>query len=137
LRLFINIFSEVEVFDYKCEAFIKITRLFEDIFRDNKKSEAFSKILKTFSTELRLFRVMFFNLFPDSGGFFINVGLLKDFEAFKRHFHRSEGFFKLMLYSLYLYEDFIKITTLSEEHCQRNGSFCLEVWGFYKDFNYF
>jgi hypothetical protein len=24
----------MEAFDYKCESFIKITRLFEDIFRD-------------------------------------------------------------------------------------------------------
>jgi hypothetical protein len=82
LRLFINIFSEVEVFDYKCEAFIKITRLFEDIFRDNKKSEAFSKILKTFSTELRLFRVMFFNLFPDKWRFFHKCGTFERFRGF-------------------------------------------------------
>jgi hypothetical protein len=27
-------FREVEAFDYECEAFIKITRLIEDIFRE-------------------------------------------------------------------------------------------------------
>jgi hypothetical protein len=31
--LFSEMFREVEAFDYNCEAFIKITRLFEDIFR--------------------------------------------------------------------------------------------------------
>jgi hypothetical protein len=54
---FKDIFRELEAFDYKCEAFIKITRLLKDIFREigfNKKSEAFSEILKTFSIELRL-----------------------------------------------------------------------------------
>jgi hypothetical protein len=42
--LFKDILSEVEIFGYKCEDFIKITRLFEDIQRNggfNKKSEAF------------------------------------------------------------------------------------------------
>jgi hypothetical protein len=34
LRLFKNIFRELEAFDYKCEAFIKTTRLFENIFRE-------------------------------------------------------------------------------------------------------
>jgi hypothetical protein len=40
LRLFLvewsisNDFEAFEGFDYKCEAFIKITRLFEDIFRE-------------------------------------------------------------------------------------------------------
>jgi hypothetical protein len=53
----------MEAFDYKCEAFIKTTRLFfEDIFRE---MEALIRILrllqrlqgflKTFSMELRLF----------------------------------------------------------------------------------
>jgi hypothetical protein len=31
LRLLKDIFRELEAFDYKCEAFIKIMRLFEDI----------------------------------------------------------------------------------------------------------
>jgi hypothetical protein len=48
LRLFKDIFRKLEAFDYKCEAFIKITRPFEDIFREMdasiKISEAFSKI---------------------------------------------------------------------------------------------
>jgi hypothetical protein len=34
LRLFKNHFRDVGTFDYKCEAFIKITRLFVDIFRE-------------------------------------------------------------------------------------------------------
>jgi hypothetical protein len=29
-----EIYSEMEAFDYKCEAFVKITRIFEDIFRE-------------------------------------------------------------------------------------------------------
>jgi hypothetical protein len=29
-----DIIKEMEAFEYKCEAFIKITRLFEDIFRE-------------------------------------------------------------------------------------------------------
>jgi hypothetical protein len=40
LRLFKDIFREVEASDYKCEAFIKVTRLFEEIFYGN---EAFLK----------------------------------------------------------------------------------------------
>jgi hypothetical protein len=36
LRFFKDIFREVEAFDYKCEAFIKATRLFEDIFNGNE-----------------------------------------------------------------------------------------------------
>jgi hypothetical protein len=48
LRLFKDIFREVEAFDYKCEAFIKVTRLFEGIFNGN---EAF------FQSDLRLFLI--------------------------------------------------------------------------------
>jgi hypothetical protein len=36
LRFFKDIFREVEDFDYKCEAFIKITSLFEEIIREMK-----------------------------------------------------------------------------------------------------
>jgi hypothetical protein len=39
LRLFKEIFRELEAFDYKCEAFIKIKRVFEDIFRDMEASK--------------------------------------------------------------------------------------------------
>jgi hypothetical protein len=44
----------METFDYKYEAFIKITRLFEDFFREMK---AFSRIARLFSkfTTLRGF----------------------------------------------------------------------------------
>jgi hypothetical protein len=43
-RRFKGIFREVEAYDYKCEALIKITMLFEDIFRGfNKKCEAFQR----------------------------------------------------------------------------------------------
>jgi hypothetical protein len=34
MRRLIDIIREVEAFDYKCEAFIKVSRLFEDIFRE-------------------------------------------------------------------------------------------------------
>jgi hypothetical protein len=37
LGLFKDIFRELEAFDYKCEAFIKKTRLFEDIFKEVKR----------------------------------------------------------------------------------------------------
>jgi hypothetical protein len=56
----------VEAFDYKCEAFIKMTRIFEDIFDIFREMEAliinlrlFQRLrgfLKTFSKELRLFQ---------------------------------------------------------------------------------
>jgi hypothetical protein len=36
IRLFNDIFREVEAFDYNCEASIKFTRLFEDIFTEMK-----------------------------------------------------------------------------------------------------
>jgi hypothetical protein len=65
LRLFKDIFREVETFDYKFVAFITITRLFEDFFREMealiRNLRLFSKIttlrgfLKTFSMELRFF----------------------------------------------------------------------------------
>jgi hypothetical protein len=35
-KAFKDNFREVEAFDYRCEAFIKITRLFEDIFNENE-----------------------------------------------------------------------------------------------------
>jgi hypothetical protein len=54
-RLFKGIFREVEAFDYKCEAFLKITRHFQKNGGFSKKSEAFSKILKTFSMKLWVF----------------------------------------------------------------------------------
>jgi hypothetical protein len=38
-------FQEVDVFDYKYEAFIKTTRLFEDIFREK---EALKRNLRLF-----------------------------------------------------------------------------------------
>jgi hypothetical protein len=60
MRLFKAIFREVKVFDYKCEAFIKITRLFEYILENggfNYKSEPNSKIMRLFENilELRIF----------------------------------------------------------------------------------
>jgi hypothetical protein len=53
LRLFKDYLSEVEAFDYKCEAFIKVTRLFEDIFNGNEA---------------------FLNYFQRNGGFFYSCG---------------------------------------------------------------
>jgi hypothetical protein len=35
-EVFKDMFREVEAFDYKCKAFIKVTRLFEDIFIEMK-----------------------------------------------------------------------------------------------------
>jgi hypothetical protein len=58
IRLLKDIIREVEAFDYKCEAYIKNLRLFEDIFN---KTEAFSKNL---SSEA------FLNYFQRNEGFF-------------------------------------------------------------------
>jgi hypothetical protein len=59
---FLDIFREVEAFDYKCEAFIKITRPFEDIFTE----------IEALIRNLRLFQRTrgFFKLFPDKWIFF-------------------------------------------------------------------
>jgi hypothetical protein len=38
LRLLKDIFRELEAFDYKCEAFIKIMRIFKDISREMEAS---------------------------------------------------------------------------------------------------
>jgi hypothetical protein len=46
---------KVEAFDYKCEAFIKITRLFEDIFTEMEALIRNLRLLQLFSMELRLF----------------------------------------------------------------------------------
>jgi hypothetical protein len=79
LRLFKDIFIEFEAFDYMCGAFIKIRRLFEDIFREMEASirniRLFQKkqgFLKTFSIELRLFQRIqaFFKYFQINEGFF-------------------------------------------------------------------
>jgi hypothetical protein len=55
LRLLKEIIKKLEAFDYKCEAFIKITRLFVDILREMDASirnlRLFQKLrsfLKTF-----------------------------------------------------------------------------------------
>jgi hypothetical protein len=42
-----EIFKEMEAFDYNCEAFIKITRIFEDIFRE----------METLIRKLRLLKI--------------------------------------------------------------------------------
>jgi hypothetical protein len=39
LRLFKDNFRKFEAFDYKCEAFIKISRVFGDIFREMEASK--------------------------------------------------------------------------------------------------
>jgi hypothetical protein len=54
LKLFKNIFREMEAFDYKCEAFIKITRLYEDIFNG---TEAFLNRFRAFSKNPRLLKL--------------------------------------------------------------------------------
>jgi hypothetical protein len=48
LRLFKNISREVKAFDYKCEVFIEIKRLFEDIFRE----------MEALIRNLRLFKIL-------------------------------------------------------------------------------
>jgi hypothetical protein len=53
LRLFKDDLREVEAFDYKCEAFIKVTRLFEETFNGNEA---------------------FLNYFPRNEGFFHSGG---------------------------------------------------------------
>jgi hypothetical protein len=75
LRLFKDIFREVEAFDYKCEAFIRITSHIEDIFREMealiRNLTLFQRLrgfLKTFSMELRFYKVM--------------LGFFEEFEAF-------------------------------------------------------
>jgi hypothetical protein len=45
LKLFKDISREIEALDYKCEAFIKIKRLFENIFRG---MEALTRNLRVF-----------------------------------------------------------------------------------------
>jgi hypothetical protein len=83
---------------FRCEGFTKNTR-FLKIFLENwrriggKKSEAFIKILNTFSMELGLFESdvrlskssRLFKLFPAKWRFFSLIwDILKDFEAFKK-----------------------------------------------------
>jgi hypothetical protein len=53
VRLFKDIFREEEAFDYKCQAFIKISRLLEDIFRE---MEALIRDLKLFQRFSRHFQ---------------------------------------------------------------------------------
>jgi hypothetical protein len=50
---FKDIFTEVEAFDYKNEAFIKITTLLEDIFREME--HLIRKVLSKITRLLRLF----------------------------------------------------------------------------------
>jgi hypothetical protein len=79
---FLKTIREFEAFDYKCEAFIKITRVFGDIFREMEASkrnlrliqrwrgifngiEAFLKWCEVFSKNFRLFQINvgYFELF--------------------------------------------------------------------------
>jgi hypothetical protein len=52
LRLFKDIFRELEALDYMCEAFIETTRLFEDIFRE---MEAFFLEMRGFYKDFNYF----------------------------------------------------------------------------------
>jgi hypothetical protein len=65
LRLLPVLCGELEAFDCKCEAFIRSTRLFEDIFREMEDSIRNLRLvrrlrgcLKTFLIELTFFKVM-------------------------------------------------------------------------------
>jgi hypothetical protein len=80
LRLFKDISREVEAFDYKCKAFIKITRLFGEIFRE----------MEAFSTITSLFKDIFNGIEA-----FFNVirGLFIKFETFFELFPIMEVFF--------------------------------------------
>jgi hypothetical protein len=48
LRLLKDIFREVEAFDHKYEVFVKITRLFEDIFREIRNLSLLLKDYRAF-----------------------------------------------------------------------------------------
>jgi hypothetical protein len=74
-----------------------------------KSFERFWGFLNTFSKKWRLL--------------FRKVRLLKNI------FREVEAF-------LNQYEDLYKDNEAFWRHFQRNGGFCLEMWGFYKDFNY-
>jgi hypothetical protein len=94
LRLSQDMLRKVEAFDYKCEAFIKIMRLFEDIFTEMEALIRNLRLLKLFSMELRLFpRIRgFFKFIADKWRFLsLMWEILKDYEAFWRHFQRNGG----------------------------------------------
>jgi hypothetical protein len=91
----------MKAFDCKCEAFIIITRLFEDIFNE---SEAFLTCVRVFQRIQSFLKLLpdkwrFFSLLWDIlkgvAAFQIYVkksgGFCKDYEAFKRYFQRSVG----------------------------------------------
>jgi hypothetical protein len=71
----------VEAFDYKSEAFVKMTRFFEDIFR---KMEALCLEMWGFYKDLNYFSRLFQ----------INRGFSKEHETFKIHFQGFRGFLK-------------------------------------------
>jgi hypothetical protein len=90
--------SYCEAFDCKCEAFIKTTRLFEDIFKEMEASirnlrlfqrlrgllNIFNKI-EAFYSDVRLFQRIrgFFKTFKEKLRLFLIMwGILNDFEAF-------------------------------------------------------
>jgi hypothetical protein len=94
LRVCEDIFRERMAFDYKCEAFIKVTR--EDIFAE----------MKAWIRNLRLFQIL--------------RGFLKTFEIKLRHFERFWGFLKTFSEK---YEAFIKVTRLFEDISNGNEGF--------------
>jgi hypothetical protein len=53
---YLRLFMRVEAFDYKFEAFLKITRLFDDIFRE---IEALIRKMKFFLKDSKLFEDIF------------------------------------------------------------------------------
>jgi hypothetical protein len=104
-------------FNKKSEAFSKIMRLFEDIFN---RIEAFLKWCKAFSKHSRLLKNIYRKIevcFLHECGTFWKI-----LRVFKFIFNEVEVFVEK-------YKAFVQI--------KRNGGFGLEMWGFYKDFNYF
>jgi hypothetical protein len=79
LRLFEDVFREVEAFNYyKCEAFIKMTRIFEDILREMEALIRHLRLfqrLQGFSKITRLFENIFDRIETFSNCFQKNCGL--------------------------------------------------------------
>jgi hypothetical protein len=71
LGLLKDFFREVEAFDYQCEAFIKTTRLFEEIYSKMEALIRSLRLFQRFGSDVRLFQRIrgFFKLFPNKWKF--------------------------------------------------------------------
>jgi hypothetical protein len=61
----------------------------------------------------------------------------KEVEAFVKITKLLKDNFREVEAFLNWFGDFIMLTRLFNNISRGNGGFCLEMWGFYKDFNYF